>query len=109
MTSNTAELDADEEAKLAEFLQKVTQAAKNDPSVPSFVGEQTSSWLQELMGGAQGGAGVNIIDIPAEALGLEPPEDGGSGSGAAGQAQAAAASGSSGEQAAGSGEEQKQE
>ena len=45
VTSNTAELDADEEAKLAEFLQKVTQAAKNDPSVPSFVGEQTSSWL----------------------------------------------------------------
>ena len=40
ITTNTEPMDAEEEANLAAFLEKVAGACKNDSSVPGFVGTQ---------------------------------------------------------------------
>ena len=61
---NPPELSAEEEAKLAVFLQKVQKACADDKSVPMFVGNQVDDWLKEI-NDKQGAPVIQAETIPA--------------------------------------------
>ena len=58
------DLSKDEEANLAQFLQKIQKACADDKSVPMFVGSQVDDWLKEI-NDKQGAPVIDAEAIPS--------------------------------------------
>ena len=64
VTTQSADLDPEEEAQLAAFLQKVSGACQRDASVPGYVGNQVNEWLAEIATTGSGEVGGSTGEAP---------------------------------------------
>ena len=71
VTTDSYQMDAEEQANLAVFLQKIQKACKKDSEVPDFLGPQVDQWLQEIYAEQQP-AGAQQDDGAMEDTGAGP-------------------------------------